>query len=203
MCTATDTKSSSSVVRARKCRVALVALECSLNFIPPHLPAEPKHQTSEGNADIRHTTSLYLPLTGRHRASMPVRPTFLADAVRHGLSRPNVGVPLRSLVSGYGGVRAVSSNANLFPRTIASLLYPATEGTDESTEGSPKPQEENVTINGWVRSVRRMKSVSFAHISDGSSTTPLQAVLTKEQAAGSVYSSECVLGVPRTPIHVS
>jgi asparaginyl-tRNA synthetase len=29
-----------------------------------------------------------------------------------------------------------------------------------------------------------MKNVSFAHISDGSTTLPLQAVLTKEQAEG-------------------
>ncbi|RPB17821.1 asparaginyl-tRNA synthetase [Morchella conica CCBAS932] len=41
-----------------------------------------------------------------------------------------------------------------------------------------------VTVHGWIRSVRRMKNVSFAHIADGSTTVPLQAVLTKEQSEG-------------------
>lgn len=43
--------------------------------------------------------------------------------------------------------------------------------------------EENVTVNGWVRSVRKQKRIAFAHIGDGTTTKPLQAVLKPEQAA--------------------
>lgn len=41
-----------------------------------------------------------------------------------------------------------------------------------------------MTIHGWIKSIRRMAKVCFAHIVDGSSSMPLQAVLTKSQAAG-------------------
>ncbi|KAH8819795.1 asparaginyl-tRNA synthetase-like protein [Xylogone sp. PMI_703] len=41
---------------------------------------------------------------------------------------------------------------------------------------------DNVTVNGFVRSIRQLKSRSFASIGDGSSLEPLQALLTPEQA---------------------
>jgi asparaginyl-tRNA synthetase len=40
----------------------------------------------------------------------------------------------------------------------------------------------NVTVNGFVRSVRRQKTRSFAAIGDGTSLEPLQALLTPDQA---------------------
>ncbi|KAM3422136.1 hypothetical protein BST61_g2507 [Cercospora zeina] len=43
--------------------------------------------------------------------------------------------------------------------------------------------EQNVTVAGWVRSVRKQKRIAFAHIGDGTTTKPLQAVLKPEQAA--------------------
>jgi hypothetical protein len=49
----------------------------------------------------------------------------------------------------------------------------------------PKP-DEHVTVNGWVRSVRKQKRVSFAEIDDGSTVNGLQAVLRPEQAKESV-----------------
>ena len=39
----------------------------------------------------------------------------------------------------------------------------------------PSPQSE-VTIRGWIKSVRQHKNVSFAAISDGSESDSLQAV---------------------------
>ncbi|KAH0543315.1 hypothetical protein FGG08_002378 [Glutinoglossum americanum] len=58
--------------------------------------------------------------------------------------------------------------------TIASLLaYPQ---TFESRDNSP------VTINGFVRSVRKQKTIAFAAIGDGTTVEPLQAVLTPAQA---------------------
>ncbi|OQO01597.1 hypothetical protein B0A48_12633 [Cryoendolithus antarcticus] len=40
----------------------------------------------------------------------------------------------------------------------------------------------DITVNGWVRSVRKQKKVAFAAIADGSTVTALQAVLKPEQA---------------------
>ncbi|KAH9836879.1 asparaginyl-tRNA synthetase, partial [Teratosphaeria destructans] len=40
-----------------------------------------------------------------------------------------------------------------------------------------------VTINGWVRSVRRQKNITFAAIGDGSSLKPVQVVLKPDDAA--------------------
>lgn len=40
----------------------------------------------------------------------------------------------------------------------------------------------NVVVNGFIRSIRSQKHVSFADVGDGSSLKPLQAILTHEQA---------------------
>ena len=72
---------------------------------------------------------------------------------------------------------AARKSSDALPRTVASLLYPDGQPPSETAGGI-------VTIHGWIRSIRRMGKVCFAHISDGSSSMPLQAVLTKPQAAG-------------------
>ncbi|KAF2501794.1 mitochondrial carrier [Lophium mytilinum] len=41
-----------------------------------------------------------------------------------------------------------------------------------------------ITVNGFIRTVRKQKRVAFAAIGDGSSLQPLQAVLSPEQAEG-------------------
>lgn len=43
--------------------------------------------------------------------------------------------------------------------------------------------QKNITVNGWIRTVRKQKKVAFAAISDGSTFEPLQAVLKPDQAA--------------------
>lgn len=101
----------------------------------------------------------------------------------------------QSLASRLGAIaprRWVSSKSTPLPRTIVSLLNGISNihvdlgETKNSTvangEGEMAPSV--VTVHGWIRSVRRMKNVSFAHIADGSTTMPLQAVLTKEQSEG-------------------
>jgi asparaginyl-tRNA synthetase len=53
-----------------------------------------------------------------------------------------------------------------FPPTIRQLLSSSTN------------PESTVQVNGWVKSVRRQKKVSFAVITDGSCSPGLQAVFT-------------------------
>lgn len=47
----------------------------------------------------------------------------------------------------------------------------------------PKDIDEvKVNVNGFIRSIRNQKKISFASIGDGSSVQPLQALLTPQQA---------------------
>jgi hypothetical protein len=51
------------------------------------------------------------------------------------------------------------------------------------------PSDENVTVNGFIRSIRNQKARSFAVIGDGTSLEPLQALLTPVQAQRYVFFS--------------
>lgn len=55
-----------------------------------------------------------------------------------------------------------------FPPTIRQLLAPGYAG-----------ERSGIQVNGWIKSVRRQKNVEFAVVSDGSSTSGLQAVFKK------------------------
>ncbi|KAJ6115694.1 hypothetical protein N7523_006111 [Penicillium sp. IBT 18751x] len=50
-------------------------------------------------------------------------------------------------------------------------------------EGSCSLEDQEVTVNGFIRSVRKQKKYAFAEISDGSTVEPLQAILKSAQAA--------------------
>jgi hypothetical protein len=87
------------------------------------------------------------------------------------------------------------------PRRLALCLPPATRCSSTSSpapsiaallkqsscsSSPPRSPDEALTLNGFVRSVRKQKRVAFAAIGDGSSLKTVQAVLTPEQADGSV-----------------
>jgi asparaginyl-tRNA synthetase len=44
------------------------------------------------------------------------------------------------------------------------------------------PKEGNVTVNGYIRSIRNQKTRSFAAVGDGTTLQPIQALLTPAQA---------------------
>lgn len=56
--------------------------------------------------------------------------------------------------------------------SVAKLLGTSPESVDEV----------KVNVNGFIRSIRNQKKISFASIGDGSSVQPLQALLTPQQA---------------------
>ncbi|KAA8913613.1 hypothetical protein FN846DRAFT_77850 [Sphaerosporella brunnea] len=101
----------------------------------------------------------------------------------HMISRPARGIVSRSRFSTLSSAappQATDATQQTrqsvhLPRTIASLLHPAQGG---------QPDAEHVTIHGWIKSIRRMGRISFAHIIDGTTSFPLQAILSKSQAAG-------------------
>ncbi|GAA5870247.1 hypothetical protein JCM3774_004621 [Rhodotorula dairenensis] len=68
-----------------------------------------------------------------------------------------------------GPVRTLFASTAALPPTIASSLGHAT-GTDSDA---------STTLNGWIRSVRRQKNISFAVLSDASTVGGVQVVLPK------------------------
>lgn len=71
-------------------------------------------------------------------------------------------------------VRAVSSRVS-----CAQLLNSTAHKGATQTTYSDKV----ITIYGRVQSIRKQKKTAFAHITDGSTLNPLQAILSPEQAA--------------------
>lgn len=77
----------------------------------------------------------------------------------------------------------------------AELLNATTTTTadtiDEKAEAH-RYENEEITLKGFIRSVRKQKRFAFAEISDGSTVKSLQAILTPEQAAEYVDSVCCM-----------
>ncbi|KAH8552583.1 asparaginyl-tRNA synthetase [Umbelopsis sp. PMI_123] len=67
-------------------------------------------------------------------------------------------------------VRRLYTTRQSLPRTIKAIL------------NEKNPVEAPVSINGWIRSVRSQKNVSFANVNDGSNLKGIQAILNNDQA---------------------
>jgi hypothetical protein len=52
-------------------------------------------------------------------------------------------------------------------------------------------EDQEVKVNGFIRSVRKQKRFAFAEISDGSTIEPVQAILKPAQAAEYVVPRSC------------
>ncbi|KAK8168434.1 asparaginyl-tRNA synthetase [Phyllosticta citrichinensis] len=79
-------------------------------------------------------------------------------------------------------VRLLSTSSR---STIARLLNGDPSSSSSLAHHSPTPVAgETVSVNGWVRSVRKQKRIAFAAVGDGSSLAPLQVVMSPELATG-------------------
>jgi asparaginyl-tRNA synthetase len=103
----------------------------------------------------------------------PCQPLLLLSPSRRAPVAPS------ALATWHRGRRCISSSS---PTTIASLL--------SSTPPQAHPSSGDLTLNGFVRTVRKQKRVAFAAIGDGSSMQTAQAILTPEQADGSVADTK-------------
>jgi asparaginyl-tRNA synthetase len=62
---------------------------------------------------------------------------------------------------------------------------------DRKSKQTPCALEgQEIKLRGLLRSVRKQKEIAFAAINDGTSFTPLQVILSPEQAAGYVKVSD-------------
>jgi aspartyl/asparaginyl-tRNA synthetase len=89
--------------------------------------------------------------------------------------------------------RLTHSSINSRPSIVrcAQILQASKNGAVCSFE------DQEVKVNGFIRSVRKQKRFAFAEISDGSTVEPLQAILKPAQAAEYVrprelWSSTCL-----------
>ena len=83
---------------------------------------------------------------------------------------------------------------NIAPAQHARLL----ENGPSYKQGST---EHLIRIKGLVKSIRKQKTVAFAHITDGSALQPLQAILKADQAKE--YTNLDRLGTPCTNMYQS
>lgn len=78
-------------------------------------------------------------------------------------------------------LQKVRRSSTLPQPSIASLLAPSPASAHLRTTPSVG---ETITVNGFVRTVRKQKRIAFAAVGDGSSLESLQVVLNPEQADG-------------------
>jgi asparaginyl-tRNA synthetase len=74
------------------------------------------------------------------------------------------------------------------PGTRPSVLRCAQILQASKADGPNRFEDQEVKVNGLVRSVRKQKRFAFAEISDGSTVEPLQAILKPAQAAEYAFS---------------
>ncbi|WWD04931.1 asparagine-tRNA ligase [Kwoniella europaea PYCC6329] len=73
-------------------------------------------------------------------------------------------------------MKRTSIKLSTLPPTVRTILSQRTAQTAASISSTESPGEP-ISVNGWIKSIRTHKNVSFAEINDGSSGKSLQAVL--------------------------
>ncbi len=92
-------------------------------------------------------------------------------------------------------LRPSSVSRVLGPRRVASFRRCLSQQAQQARQASNRPISEllkwrpeekadDVVVNGFVRSVRSMKTHRFIALGDGSSLTPLQALVDADHADG-------------------
>jgi hypothetical protein len=113
------------------------------------------------------------------------RPAF---AARHLPLRSRASVASTAFISLSARRYVTSGNVKAPLGTIARLL-----------DWEPQEEVRGVVVNGFIRSVRSMKSRCFVALGDGSSLASLQALVPTSQAEGCAsFSPACCLGL--TPL---
>lgn len=91
----------------------------------------------------------------------------------------------RSLAT--SAARLGHNNASLAKTPGPAALRCAQIIQESRRPGPCSLEEQEIKVNGFIRSVRKQKRFAFAQISDGSTVDALQAILNPSQAAEYVY----------------
>lgn len=77
--------------------------------------------------------------------------------------------------------KTTTKNPNRIYSIKSALALPSSTSTNSIiSNDNDNDNESIIIINGWIRSCRRQKNLSFAVINDGSNLKGLQVVLSKE-----------------------
>lgn len=96
-----------------------------------------------------------------------------------------------SVVKRYSPSSSLAANQLRCAELLNATTTTTTDAIDQELKAH-KYENEEITLKGFIRSVRKQKRFAFAEISDGSTVKSLQAILTPEQAAEYVNSVCCV-----------
>lgn len=125
-------------------------------------------------------TNIYASTTivsARPRGTTPAPSSIAAAPMARPLLRLRVR-PRIALSSAPPACCRAQYSSTLAPSSTAALLSRSAHQTT--------PASDTLTLNGFVRSVRKQKRVAFAAVGDGSSLKTVQVVLAPEQASQSV-----------------
>ncbi|EEA20774.1 asparaginyl-tRNA synthetase [Talaromyces marneffei ATCC 18224] len=87
-----------------------------------------------------------------------------------------------SVVKRYSPSSSLAANQLRCAELLNATTTTTTDAIDQELKAH-KYENEEITLKGFIRSVRKQKRFAFAEISDGSTVKSLQAILTPEQAA--------------------
>jgi hypothetical protein len=95
---------------------------------------------------------------------------------------------LRSKISDGQPTRSKPAIRGIARTEISAPHFRAAQLFRDSKDVPTRAGREEIKISGIIRSIRKQKHASFAHISDGTTLAPIQIVLDSERAAGYVIS---------------
>lgn len=80
-----------------------------------------------------------------------------------------------------------SSRSILHQRNLSNLPQTINQIFSRQIPSAEAQESEPITVHGWIKSVRKQKRFAFAEIRDGTTSKPLQAVLSAELARPLVF----------------
>ncbi|KAI6380642.1 hypothetical protein MCOR25_001578 [Pyricularia grisea] len=102
--------------------------------------------------------------------------------------RPIGCLARRAAIARWPVANRLASSAHLRPTLSTRCVSNSSSSSDRSVarllEWKPTTEAQNVVVDGYVRSVRSMKTASFVALGDGSCLSPLQAIVPVDQASG-------------------
>ncbi|KAG0378494.1 hypothetical protein BGX24_003663 [Mortierella sp. AD032] len=113
------------------------------------------------------------------------------------LTRPSLTAQYRHFATSFSRAQAITTTANqaliLKPTTAVRSIPPALPNKTIKTILTTTEPDTVVKVQGWIRSTRHQKNVTFVEVNDGSSLKGVQAILSGGQGKGLVAGTSVEL----------
>ena len=97
----------------------------------------------------------------------------------------------RNAVTAFSGRMVVSMSTNSATKVIIPRI---------KTANAMAATDHPVIVKGWVRTIRKQKTLAFVEVNDGSNLNGIQCVLTLDQMNENMIQGECVCACVRAPV---